>query len=198
MIHIHSQTVKNHSDYKHFTFLNAVIDFFRLNLGLSYKFFYNVTFNISIVNQSLIHACSYLSVLIMFYYELEEIMSFPGSSMVKNPLALSETWVECWVGKIPWRRKWQPTPLFLPGQSHGQRSLVGYSPWHQKRVGHDLPTKAPPPEEILVSCFICIYYIHSGEKAKTKMYFLMEPTFLIKGNQWGFLSGSTVKNLPTM
>ena len=33
-----------------------------------------------------------------------------------------------WVEKIPWRRKWQPTPLFLPGKSHGQRSLVGYSP----------------------------------------------------------------------
>ena len=33
-----------------------------------------------------------------------------------------------WVGKIPWRRKWQPTPVFLPGESHGQRSLVGYSP----------------------------------------------------------------------
>ena len=33
-----------------------------------------------------------------------------------------------WVGKIPWRRAWQPTPLFLPGESHGQRSLVGYGP----------------------------------------------------------------------
>ena len=33
-----------------------------------------------------------------------------------------------WVGKIPWRRKWQPTPVFLPGESHGQRSLEGYSP----------------------------------------------------------------------
>ena len=32
------------------------------------------------------------------------------------------------VGKIPWRRAWQPTPVFLPGESHGQRSLVGYSP----------------------------------------------------------------------
>ena len=40
------------------------------------------------------------------------------------------------VGKIPWRRKWQPTPVFLPGKSHGQRSLVGYSPWGG-RVGHD-------------------------------------------------------------
>ena len=34
-----------------------------------------------------------------------------------------------WVWKIPWRRAWQPTPVFLPGKSHGQRSLVGYSPW---------------------------------------------------------------------
>ena len=34
-----------------------------------------------------------------------------------------------WVGKLPWRRKWQLTPVFLPGRSHEQRSLAGYSPW---------------------------------------------------------------------
>ena len=38
-----------------------------------------------------------------------------------------------WVGKIPWR-KWQPTPVFLPGKSHGQRSLAGYSPWGCKEL----------------------------------------------------------------
>ena len=37
-----------------------------------------------------------------------------------------------WVGKIPWRRKWQPTPVLLPGKSHGWRSLVCYSPWGHK------------------------------------------------------------------
>ena len=37
-----------------------------------------------------------------------------------------------WVGKIPWRRKWKPTPVFLPGKSYGQRSLEGYSPWDHK------------------------------------------------------------------
>ena len=37
-----------------------------------------------------------------------------------------------WVGKIPWRRAWQPTPVFLPGESPGQRNLVGYSPWGHK------------------------------------------------------------------
>ena len=39
-----------------------------------------------------------------------------------------------WVRKIPWRRKWQPTPVFLPGKSHGQRSLAGYSPWGLKEL----------------------------------------------------------------
>ena len=37
-----------------------------------------------------------------------------------------------WVGKILWRRKWQPIPVFVPGEFHGQRSLVGYSPWGPK------------------------------------------------------------------
>ena len=46
-----------------------------------------------------------------------------------------------WVGKIPWRRARQPTPVFLPGKSHGQRSLAGYSPWGCKRVRDDLVTE---------------------------------------------------------
>ena len=39
-----------------------------------------------------------------------------------------------WVGKIPWRREWLPTPVFLPGEFHGQRSLGGYSPWGHKEL----------------------------------------------------------------
>ena len=46
-----------------------------------------------------------------------------------------------WVKKIPWRRKWLPMPVFLPGKSHGQRSLAGYSPWGHKRIRHSLMTK---------------------------------------------------------
>ena len=41
-----------------------------------------------------------------------------------------------WVGKIPLRREWLPTPVFLPGESHGQRTRVGYGPWNC-RVEHD-------------------------------------------------------------
>ena len=44
------------------------------------------------------------------------------------------------VGKIPWRRKWQPTPVFFSGKSHGQRSLADYRPWG-RRVGHDRATE---------------------------------------------------------
>ena len=50
--------------------------------------------------------------------------------MVKN----LPTMFDPWVGKIPWRRKWQPTPVFLLGEFHEQRSLAGYSP---QRVRHD-------------------------------------------------------------
>ena len=44
-------------------------------------------------------------------------------------------WFNACVRKIPWRREWQPTPVFLPGEFHGQKSLVGYSPWGCKELG---------------------------------------------------------------
>ena len=59
---------------------------------------------------------------------------------MKNLPAKQETWILSLGWEGPWRRKWQPTPVFLPGKSHGQRSLVGYSLFGQ-RVGHDLATK---------------------------------------------------------
>ena len=58
---------------------------------------------------------------------------FPGGTSGKEPACQCRGWkslgFDPWVGKIPWRRAWQPTLVFLPGESHGQRSLVGYSPW---------------------------------------------------------------------
>ena len=55
--------------------------------------------------------------------------------MVKNLLYLCRRHrSDPWVRKIPWRRAWQPIPAFLPGESHGQRSLVGYSPCSHKEL----------------------------------------------------------------
>ena len=53
---------------------------------------------------------------------------------VKNLPAMRETWVRSLGQKSPWRRAWQPTPVFLPGEFHGQRSLAGYSPWGCKEL----------------------------------------------------------------
>ena len=61
--------------------------------------------------------------------QLLQISITPGGAEVKSVcLQCGRPGSDPWVGKIPWRRKWQPTPVFLPGESHGWRSLVGYSP----------------------------------------------------------------------
>ena len=54
--------------------------------------------------------------------------------MVNNLPAMLKTNFNPWVGKIPWRKEFQSTPVFLPGEFHGQRSLAGYSPWGHKEV----------------------------------------------------------------
>ena len=61
------------------------------------------------------------------------VKGFPGGARGKEPACQCWRHERCgfnaWTGKIPWRRKWQPTPVFSPGESHGQRILVGYRPW---------------------------------------------------------------------
>ena len=73
------------------------------------------------------------------------ILSFNSSSMAPGGASGKESACQYrnsrrhrfapWVRKIPWRSKWQPTPVFLPGESHGQRSLAGYSPRGCKESG---------------------------------------------------------------
>ena len=83
-----------------------------------------------------------------------EYLGFLASSlvvqMVKNLPAMWETGFDPWVGKIPWRRKLQPTPVFLPREFHGQRSLVGYSTCGHKQL--DMT------EKLTLSLFIFIHF----------------------------------------
>ena len=60
---------------------------------------------------------------------------FPGASAVKNPPAKQETQVQSLGQEDLWRGKWHPTPVFLPGKPHGQRSLTGCSPCGCKELG---------------------------------------------------------------
>ena len=64
-------------------------------------------------------------------------IGFPGGSYGKDCVHHRRPRFNPWVQKLPWRRKRQPTLVFLPGKSQGQRSLVGYSPWGSQRVGHN-------------------------------------------------------------
>ena len=54
------------------------------------------------------------------------------AQMVRNCLQCGRPGFDLWVGKTPWRKAWQPTPVFLSGESHGQRSLGGFIPWGHK------------------------------------------------------------------
>ena len=54
--------------------------------------------------------------------------------LVKNLPAVQRPMFDPWGGKIPWRRKWKPTPVFLPEKSYGERSMAGYSPWGCKEL----------------------------------------------------------------
>ena len=63
---------------------------------------------------------------------------FPGGIVTENlPASAGDTGrfrFDPWIGKITWRREWQPTLVFLPGEFHGQRSMVGYSPWDRRQT----------------------------------------------------------------
>ena len=71
----------------------------------------------------------------MLFRSSGKIKTVPGGSDGKSVcLRCGRPGLDPWVGKIPWRRRWQSTPVLLPGKSHGQRSLVGYSPWGRKEL----------------------------------------------------------------
>ena len=73
-----------------------------------------------------------------------------------------------WVRKIPWRRKLQPTPVFLPEKPHGQRSLTGYSPWDCKRVGHNLATKTTKIRSKIIA--LLLTKLKNGNIALSHLY----------------------------
>ena len=70
------------------------------------------------------------------FCEVTGLKGFPGGASGKEPACQCRRHKRCRfdprVRKIPWRKKWQPSPVFFPGKFHGQRSLVGYGPWGRK------------------------------------------------------------------
>ena len=107
-----------------------------------------------------------------------------------------------WVGKIPWRRAWQPTPVFLPGESHGERSLAGYSWWDLKesetteRLNNDIYIHTFS-QNIYVSMYLCMHvttYIILKNLTSSNLSFLtlrrclgFHPNYLMLNMLSGFI-----------
>ena len=95
-------------------------------------------FNCSVVSSSLLlHGLQDARLLCPHVILKKKTCHFPDGSVVKNlpgnvEVAGDTGFIPGW--KIPWRRKWQSTPVFLPGKPPGQRSLVGYTPWGHKEL----------------------------------------------------------------
>ena len=66
------------------------------------------------------------------YFKPYCVSDFPDGSDKRICLQWGRSGLDPWVRKISWRREWQPTPVFLPGEVHGPRSLAGYSPWGRR------------------------------------------------------------------
>ena len=75
---------------------------------------------------------------VQMFIKMETEEGFPGGSVAKEPTCPCRKCRRCtfdpWIGKISWRKKWQPIPIALPGKFHGQQSRVGYSPQGCKEV----------------------------------------------------------------
>ena len=112
--------------------------------------------------------CYHTTLMDLFCYFCSHMHTnvLPGSASGKEPifqcLGRKRQGFNPWVGKILWRRVRQPTPVFLPGESHEQRSLAGYSSWGHKRVRHDLASNQKSTNNIhfvlmLRNCFAIIF-----------------------------------------
>ena len=108
-------------------------------------------------------------------------MGFPGGARGKEPACQCRRHKRCgfdpWIGKIPWRRAWQPTPVFLPGESHGQRSLEGYSPWGH-RVRHDWATKRALTSEHTENHLCSVWSSGTKGSAVTQVWVQILPALL--------------------
>ena len=99
---------------------------------LSWSFFlysiYSLEIRIDIIHCWGTSSCS---LLLYLFTSLIIVWGASGSSDGKEPACMQcrRVGLNLWIGNIPWRREWQLTAVFLPGESHGQTSLAGYSPW---------------------------------------------------------------------
>ena len=111
--------------------------------------------------------------------KVTRLLGFPGGAVVKSPPANKRRCRKCsfdpWVRKIPWRRKWQPTLVFLPGKSHRQRNLAGYSSWGYK--GSDTTERPNTHTHTHTHTHIHTQILHRRVRIQTHICLTPEPEF---------------------
>ena len=115
-------------------------------------------------------------------------MGFPSGSAGKNPAAMQE--MHSWVGKITWKRAWQPILLFLLGESHGQRSLAGLKSMESHRIRHDWSDLACTYTHVWRHTHLGNLYKHlrySLLQALRLRWWLSAPLYMQKSLRIGFL-----------
>ena len=111
--------------------------------------------------------------------QVQIVRNSPAVQWLRIRLPCGRPGFDPWVGKIPWRREWQPTPVFLPGESYGQRSLAGYIQsmgsqswtWLTIHTQHSIPVFKTLPSNTGVRVWFLIRELWShmprGQKTKT-------------------------------
>ena len=139
-------------------------------MGLS-KVMQSLTFQV--IHKSLGYTFPLLS--LKFRSKEDRVLGFSGGSHAKNPACRCRRHKRCgfdpWVRKIPWRRKWQPIPLFLPGESYGQENLADYSPWGCKELDTTERTEQSTAQHRIGSSFVSEWAVWGCVGARVSLQF---------------------------
>ena len=122
------------------------------------------------------------------------LLGFLGSAVGRESACQCRRHKRCgfhpWVGKIPWRRKWQPTPVLLPGKSHGWRSLGSYSHRVSKSQTRLSSTQTHVPSIVLsalpvLSLLLLLLLLHVNAHKKPVRWVLLLSSLFYKWGNWG-------------
>ena len=118
----------------------------------------------------------YTVIYIAYIYIYIYIYIYRVAQLVKNLLPGRRPRFDPWVGKIHWKRKWQPTPVFLPGEFYGHRSWAGYSSWGCKELD--------TTEWLIFTIFIYKYGMHLDIYIKALLSHIWYLNFLLENKFW--------------